>query len=204
MNKKLFYLFLHYLKILNNSRLLKLAALFICCIFVISSSVKAQKVDTIPEKKHSPRTATIMSAALPGLGQIYNKKYWKVPIIYGAIGGLIYSAQKNQSRYLDYKNAYINIQDNDLTNDKYTGVYSKDNLKQLKDFYKRNRDLSYILLAATYILNILDANVDAHLYYFNVSDKLTLHVTPEYNYFPKNDLTFVGLNLNLTLGNSKK
>ncbi len=123
--------------------------------------------------KHSPRKAALMSAACPGLGQIYNKKYWKLPIIYVGFGALAYSITFNQTKYkkylFDLKDSYDNT---------YTGVYSKDQLNTLQHYYHRYRDLSVIGAAALYLLNIVDANVDAHLFTFDVSEDLSFRLHP--------------------------
>lgn len=128
---------------------------------------------------HSPRKAALMSTLLPGLGQVYNKKYWKVPVIYAGVGALAYSFQFNQSRYVKYRDAYKYRIDGDPgTVDNYVGIYSDDNLATLYAYYHRYRDLTVIGAAAVYLLNILDATVDAHLYHFDVSDDLSLTITP--------------------------
>lgn len=143
---------------------------------------KVERSDsTIIKKKHSPMKATIMSAALPGLGQVYNGKWWKVPIIYGAFGGLIYSAVFNDMKFRTYKNAYlVRIDDDPNTTDPFVGRYSDANLRQLVDSYQRNRDLSLIFTGVFYALNIIDAGVDAHLKDFDVSDDLSLKVRPTF------------------------
>ena len=138
------------------------------------------------QRLHSPKKATIMSAVLPGLGQIYNRKYWKLPIIYGGFAGLVYSIGFADKRYQGFKEAFILRVDGDpATIDKYDPQlindetkYSQDGLLQLKDYYRRNRDLSYILTVGLYVLNIIDANVDAHFFDFDISKDLTLHINP--------------------------
>jgi hypothetical protein len=133
----------------------------------------------LPQVKHSPRKAALMSTALPGLGQVYNKKYWKVPVIYIGLGALVYSFQSNQSKYVRYRDAYkYRIDSDPATVDNYIGIYSDDNLANLYKYYHRYRDLSVIGIAAVYLLNIVDASVDAHLYNFDVSDNLTFNVRP--------------------------
>ena len=128
---------------------------------------------------HSAKKAALLSVAFPGAGQIYNKKYWKLPIIYAGAAGLIYSLQFNHSRYVKYRNAYKYRIDNDATTvDGYVGIYSDDNLNTLQKYYHRYRDLTVIGFAALYALNIIDASVDAHLFTFNVSDDLSLNIQP--------------------------
>lgn len=132
-----------------------------------------------PPKEHSVRKATVLSAVLPGAGQIYNRKIWKVPIVYGAFGGLIYLIKFNSDRFRLYENALLSRFDNDpATNDEFKDIYSEDNLRSLRDFYRRNRDLSVVGLSLVYVLNIIDAHVDAHLFSFNVDDNLSLNWSP--------------------------
>jgi hypothetical protein len=136
---------------------------------------------TVVKKKHSPFKATIMSVALPGLGQLYNRKWWKVPIIYGAFGGLIYSSVFNDAKCRTYTNAYLlRIDDDPATTDQFQGRYSDANLRELINFYQRNRDLSLIFTGVIYALNIIDAGVDAHLKGFDVSDDLSFKIRPTF------------------------
>jgi hypothetical protein len=117
--------------------------------------------------------------ALPGLGQVYNGKWWKVPIIYGGFGGLIYSSVFNDLKCREFRDAYLlRIDDDPNTVDQFDGRYSDANLRELVDFYQRNRDLSLIFTGVLYALNIVDAAVDAHLKDFDVSDDLSLKVRP--------------------------
>lgn len=128
--------------------------------------------------ERSIRKATLLSAVLPGAGQVYNRKIWKVPIIYGLIGGLGYLAYQNQQDFKEYQNALIARLDDDpqTIDEEYDGIYSDDNLQTLTDFHRRNRDLCYIGMGLVYILNIIDAHVDAHLAGFRVDDDLSLNV----------------------------
>jgi len=127
---------------------------------------------------HPPKRAGWMSAALPGLGQAYNKKYWKIPIIYAAFGTTTYFLIKNQKDYIKYRDSYIARIDNDPnTVDEFPRL-STDAIRIYKNIYWKNRDLSIIILAAVYTLNILDAVVDAHFYTYDISDDLSLQITP--------------------------
>lgn len=146
----------------------------------------------------SPKKAALLSTLLPGAGQVYNKKYWKLPIIYGGAAGLAYSFQFNQSRYIKYRDAYKYRIDNDAsTTDNYIGVYSDENLNTLQKYYHRYRDLTVIGFAALYALNIIDASVDAHLSTFDVSDNLSMKIEPTLiNTFGMNNYT-TGLSLKL-------
>ena len=134
-------------------------------------------VDTA-QINHSPKKAGWMSAALPGLGQGYNKKYWKIPIIYAAFGTITYFLIKNQREYERYRDSYIaRIDGNPNTVDEFP-LLSTDAIRIYKNIYWKNRDLSILLLAGVYTLNILDAVVDAHFYTYDISDDLSLQITP--------------------------
>ena len=108
---------------------------------------------------------------MPGLGQAYNKKYWKLPIVYGAIGTSLYFYINNNKKYNNYRDAYKRRLQG-FNDDEYQ--YLDDSrLIQAQRFYQRNRDLSLLVTVAFYVLNIVDANIDAHLAQFNVNDKLS-------------------------------
>lgn len=140
-----------------------------------SSSADTIRADTA--KEHAPRSATLRSAILPGLGQAYNRKYWKIPIVYAGLGASAYFIVRNTQQYNDFQNALIARNDPDQ-NDAYQGIYTEQQLSTLKSTYRRWRDLSYISFIAVYVLQVVDANVDAHLYDFDVSDDLSLRIEP--------------------------
>ncbi len=136
--------------------------------------------DSIREKEHSPTRATIMSACLPGLGQIYNKKYWKVPVIYAGFAAFTYFIYTNADQYMNYKCAYIESV-NGSTDGNYSDLvqkYSPDDLLASRDYYRRNLEISIILTVVWYGMNILDAVVDAHLYTFNITENLSMKIEP--------------------------
>ncbi len=135
---------------------------------------------TVTDSGHCPRKATIYSAVLPGLGQAYNKKYWKIPVIYGTLATLGYFIYDNHAKYQIYKDAYsVRTDEDSLTVDEFVELYTDENLKGLRDYYRRNFELTCIITFAVYALNILDATVDAHLYEFEVNDDLTLKFQPQ-------------------------
>ncbi|MFT6847699.1 MAG: hypothetical protein ACI9CP_000682 [Cryomorphaceae bacterium] len=139
---------------------------------------EVQAIDTEPlDQFHSPKRATIMSAMLPGLGQVYNKKYWKVPILYGGFAVAGWYLNDNIKQINLYKDAFKAETDNDPETDNVTD-FTSTQLEELISQYKTWRDLSYIAIAAIYVLNIIDANVDAHLFYFDVGEDLTLNIQP--------------------------
>ncbi len=143
----------------------------------------------------------MLAVAFPGLGQIYNRKYWKIPLVYAGFGGLLYYMSFNSSNYITYLKAYQDFTDNNPATDSYLVLikadpseydpvkypetanpaatsYFKDGLLRSVDYYKRYRDLSYIGLGAWYLISILDANVDASLYNYDISDNLNIAVFP--------------------------
>jgi len=122
--------------------------------------------------------ASLMSALLPGLGQVYNRKYWKVPIIYAAIGGIGYFARGLNNEYQDYHNELLYRYANNQQVNTFP-EYTTDNLISLKNQAKKYRDMCFIGMGIFYVLNIIDANVDAHLKKFDVSDDLSLSIAPK-------------------------
>lgn len=141
----------------------------------------------------NPRKATIFSAILPGAGQIYNGKAWKVPLIYGGFITDIYFINFNNRRYQIFKQALADF-DNDIDTD--FPSLNRDGLVRNVNYWRKNRDLCYLLLIGIYALNIVDANVDAHLSGFDVSDDIALNIEPHYESFSANNRS-VGLSLKL-------
>jgi len=148
----------------------------------ISQKENTKKDTTSVIFTHSAKKATWMSFALPGLGQAYNKKYWKIPIIYGLLGTFGYFAQKNHKEYVFYRDAYKDRIDDVTSQDPNSTVYaellSDEELKTEMKRWERNRNLNYIGLFLTYIANIVDASVDANLFYYDISDDLSLRFDP--------------------------
>ena len=132
------------------------------------------------------KKATTLSTICPGAGQIYNKSYWRVPIVMGGLASTIYTVDWNNRGYKRFKTAYALRVDYDKNPDKYPngaadefrGQYSATFLKNLKDSYRRNRDLCIILTAGIYLLQIMDAHVDAHLQDYDISDDLSMNMEP--------------------------
>lgn len=120
-----------------------------------------------------------MSAIVPGTGQFYNKKYWKMPIIYGGFGILIAVISFNQRYYTTFRDAYKTRVFNDsiISPGNYP-QYTTSDLLTLRDYYRRNRDFTYILTGVLYVLNVLDAYVDAELFKFDISDNLSFRGEP--------------------------
>lgn len=129
--------------------------------------------------RHSPKKATLYSAILPGAGQIYNRKYWKAPIMWAGLGVSFWFVQRNTKEYRRFKKNYLAVIDNDPTTvDEYEGRVSAASLLDGTDTYRRWRDLSYVAVGLSYILNIVDATVDAHFVRFDVGRELSMRVAP--------------------------
>lgn len=137
--------------------------------------------DSVLRKKHSPTTAACLSL-IPGGGQIYNKKYWKLPIVYVSLGVSSYFIYHFASQMKSYENEYFYRRDGNTEklNPNYS-PYTNDNLLALRSQYRRYMEISIGITAVLYLLNILDALVDAHLFYFDISDDLSMNVTPNIN-----------------------
>ncbi len=135
--------------------------------------------------KHSPQKATLYSMVLPGLGQAYNKKYWKIPIVYAGFGALGYFAITNGNEYRKYRQAYDYVTQGDQSipiNNDYVNKYEPEQLAQGRDYYLRNLEFTYILTGLWYILNVVDAAVDAHLYDYSIEDDLGVRLEPVMDY----------------------
>lgn len=159
--------------------------LYILLFFFCSANIFAQQEDELAliakDTTHTkinplaPAKAAFYSALVPGLGQAYNKKYWKIPLAVGGIAGGLYFFDWNNKKYHEYRDEYKRRLDGtaDINHPKY-GNLTDDRLLRAQRFHRRNRDLSALITAGIYILNIVDANVDAHLMQFNVNDNLSL------------------------------
>ncbi len=166
-----------------------------------STSVeKKTDEETIIVKPHSPHKASLYSAVLPGLGQAYNKKYWKIPILYAGFAGLVYAIDFNTRNYNMYRRGYRDFLIQDPNNKSYLEIiegttitaedvenggryadWFENTLENGKDYYERWRNLSYVGFALVYIINIIDASVDAHFKTFDVSDDLSMRIEPIVN-----------------------
>lgn len=154
-----------------------------------------------------PRTATLLSLLIPGGGQIYNRKFWKLPIFYGGYVGCIYALSWNNQMYSDYMQAYQDIMDDDPDTKSYEELlpphfdveanksWLKDILKARKDIYRRYRDISIFCFAGVYLLSVIDAYVDAELSHFDVSKDLSLRINPD---ILDTHTASLGLNFSLT------
>jgi hypothetical protein len=150
---------------------------------LLSCALSAQEnpsdsIHIIKKKKHipGPRNASILSAIIPGGGQIYNHKYWKAPIVWAGMGGIGYLFFKNQKDYKFYQDNLRKLVAGDSSALDATGLTTVDQIQTQKLIYRKRRDLCGFGLIAIYAINIIDANVDAHLKTFDVSDDLSLQI----------------------------
>jgi hypothetical protein len=163
--------------------------------FKAADTVKVQRYDVWEERNYEfnpdPTRAVWMSALFPGLGQIYNRRYWKLPIIIGGYLGLAYATSWNNGMLNDYTKAYRDIMDSDPTTKSYMDFFPStvkesdlDNtwltniLQSRKNYYRRNRDLCIICMVGVYLVAMVDAYVDASLSHFDVSPDLSMDVAP--------------------------
>jgi Family of unknown function (DUF5683) len=158
-------------------------------VLVAKDTLKSNDIDPL-----TPAKAAFYSAVLPGLGQAYNKKYWKIPLVYGAMGTSLYFYIDNNKKYHQYRDAYKRRLEG-YTDDDFSYLDEKRLIAGQK-FYQRNRDLSALMTLAFYALNIIDANVDAALIQFNVDENLSVKPV----IYPNNVTlkTNIGLTFNYT------
>ena len=161
-----------------------------------------------------PKRAMWLAIVLPGAGQIYNQKYWKLPIIYGGFLGCAYAMRWNNQMYQDYSQAYLDIMDDDPNTQSYNQFLhlgqkiesnNEERFKQLfkkrKDYYRRYRDMSFFIMVGVYALSVIDAYVDASLAQFDISDDLSFRVAPSVinTQYSNNPLKSGGLGLQCSL-----
>lgn len=147
---------------------------------VFSQNTESTSITALPNKKiySEPSKATIMSLFIPGMGQVYNKKIWKVPIIYSALGGFGYMFYSYNKLYVDYRSALQKSIEYGGTYFVENRSYTTDQLQSQKLYYKKYRDFAIIGFGLVYIINLIDANVDGHLKTFDVSDDLSIQISP--------------------------
>jgi len=157
----------------------------------IAKSKKAKMPKDWSTWRPNPKRALWLALVIPGGGQIYNRKYWKLPLIYGGFMGCIYALSWNNSMYKDYSQAYIDLMDNDPNTQSYNqflhlgNTINSQNKKQYEDIFKKRRDkyrrwrdLSFFVMLGVYALSVIDAYVDAELSVFDISKDLSMKVEP--------------------------
>lgn len=162
--------------------------LFMLCLVGLTASAQQADTTAMPQPDFKevkirenpiPKKSLILSLALPGAGQVYNGRYWKLPLVYGALGGMVYVIDFNQSRYKRLKTA-LELKRQNLDHEfSGTGIDSERSLLALRDSYDKNRQLSYFGLFVVYALQAVEAFVDAHLLGFEINEDLSLQLSPQ-------------------------
>jgi hypothetical protein len=149
-------------------------------------SVDSPKLKLNYSSWDDPKKATVLSAILPGAGQIYNRKWWKAGIVYGGAAGLVFMYKYNKDSMDAYQTALnARIDDDPLTVDTKYPLLSQTSVQNFRDFHRRYRDIAIVGFVGLYALQVIDANVDAHLKEFRVNEDLSMKIAPQlYAYNP--------------------
>ncbi len=142
---------------------------------------KQRPADTVVKPyvfQPNPKKAGLYSALIPGMGQIYNRQYWKAPIVYAGLAVAGYFIVDNLNNYQSYRKAYIGRINNSFPTDKYVNIYSKEQLKQLQDDYDKYLNLTVLFTGIGYALHVVDAITSAHLKNFDISRDISMRVSP--------------------------
>ena len=187
-----------------NSKFILIVALGFFSFFKISAQktkvLRAKELMVLEDEYDalSPAKAAFYSAVVPGLGQAYNKKYWKIPIVYGALATSMYYYTINKNSYKRYRKAFklraAGFQD-EFTLDDGSQIISNDGLERAQKILRQNRDMSLLTFTGLYVLQILEASINAHLIQFNTQNFISLK--PNFEYHPITDNQSIGLSLTL-------
>lgn len=209
--------------ILKTTLKILIALLLVLAVVPDVAAQDTLSMNLLPKQKKmhggDPMKATMMAVVFPGLGQIYNRKYWKIPLVYAGFGSLVYAISFNSNNYIKYIQAYQDLTDEipetkrymelpgikgvmdeatfDRSKNPESYTYYRDQMLRMVDYYKRYRDLSYIGIAGWYLVSILDANVDASLFNYDISDNLDITVFPSQIQMP-GGYPGAGVNVSLT------
>ena len=197
LNKKLFFGILCFISISFSSAQVENDSTSIGLdketVLIDNAFIEKKEIDPL-----RPSKAAFYSAILPGAGQFYNKKYWKIPIVWGAIGTGIYFYLRNDKQFDRYRDAYkrrlAGFTDDEFSDANGNPLISNDGLIRAQQQFRRNKEVSLLVTIGLYALNIIDANVDAHLLQFNVDENLSL--SPHYQYNQIENSGDLGLTLN--------
>ncbi|MCH2083255.1 MAG: DUF5683 domain-containing protein [Saprospiraceae bacterium] len=163
------------------------------------------KIDISQPKEKSPKRAAFLSLALPGTGQVYNGRWWKVPIVYGAIGGMVYLIDYNTGLYNRLQTALTAERNGETHEFTGTTIGNLNSLVALRDGFDKDRQLSYIGLVFVYALQSMEAFVDGHLQQFDVSDDLSLKIKPSIETIQlSGSQAVLGVGIQLNFGDQKR
>lgn len=171
----------------------------VMAVVAAADSIQVPAINIKPVFKPNPTKATLY-ALIPGMGQVYNRKYWKLPFVYGGLMGCMYAITWNNRNYTDYKDAFFDLMSSDpVKNDSWRDFIREPNLseeqqnekyinntnfeqelKRKKDYFRKYRDLSIIMTVGIYAITIIDAYVDAQLFDFDITPDLSMRVEPTY------------------------
>lgn len=168
---------------------------------VVEKAKKQGFVHRVFSKNYpNPRTAALFSAVLPGAGQAYNKKWWKVPLVWGILGGITYFTFDTQNTYHELRDAYATIVNGGTPESPYD-AFDATRLKSYRDTFRGYTEKWYLALGVTYLLNVTDAFVDAHLTRFDVSDDLSMRIKPSLE--TSAGLPVFGLGISFSISNPR-
>lgn len=213
-----------------NLKEIKFLFLILLFCFITYIPVQGQEFDTIPNtsivipksdsivqdtilqvedvkvksKYPNPKKAAFLSLAIPGGGQIYNKRWWKLPLVYGALGGVIYAIDYNTGFYNRFRVALIAERDDNKPHE-FDGlsIDNEQSLLNLRNEFDKNRQLAYVGLVAVYALTAVEAFVDAHLKNFDIDEDLSFQVKPQLETIPIMGQTLMGLSVSIPLDQKK-
>jgi len=194
----------------SENFILQVDTVYIDSLINIDKTLQLKKAPFKPDSKK----AMLYAACFPGLGQIYNRKYWKLPLVYGGFIGCVYAVSWNGNQYNGYRRAYIDFIDDDPATNSWEdyryGAYLREDpekwtadmkrnftnsLKTIRDFHRRNRDLSYIVTVGVYAIWIIDAYVDSQLFDFDISPDLSMRLEPVFFERTANNSRTIGMQL---------
>lgn len=162
-------------------------------LFLILFSSSLGYSQDVKIKIFNPQKASRLSAIVPGLGQVYNKQYWKLPVIYGGYAVIGHYIKFNNDMYHEFKNALTYEIDDDATTINPFPNFSRNSLERNMDFWRRNRDMLIIFTGVYYLLNIVDAHIFAHLNEFDINNDLTVRIKPSLEKINTSNLVGVSL-----------
>jgi hypothetical protein len=158
-----------------------------------------KKTNWFNEGYPNPKKAAILGLAVPGGGQIYNKRWWKLPIVYGAVIGMGFTVDYNQSRYRRLRTALNQKRNGEAHEFEGTNIDSESSLKSLRDEFDKNTQIAYVGMFLVYALQAMEAFVDAHLKGFDVDEDISLKIRPEAGYIPALGTSTIGIGVSIPL-----